>query len=151
MNKAAKALCQICHLNTPEEGRQVCDQCMSLRPSAPYVCDLHGPHDGVKVGRNHTSSCPACVKKKQSENIRRAKARGASSLAKPSLLPYGTDDHPGQPPPETTVTIDFSACQWLLGWLKTQAQDKEPSAFIKEALLALLPDDELRSLLGKGL
>jgi len=45
-----------------------------------YVCELHGVHDGMKLGRAWTAKCPACIierrSKAQKEAFARKKAEG---------------------------------------------------------------------------
>lgn len=125
-------LCQICNTNTPDDGRVVCGQCMSL-PQYSHHCPQHGPHNGIKLGNIHTDKCPQCVIETRSASIRRAYAR---KRAKSQALPGGTNS-------EHTVLVDFSNCTWLLDLLKDRAQDMDISAFIRTRLFSQFPPEEL--------
>lgn len=134
-----------------------------LEPEHKFHCEKHGPHSGGKIGRTYSENCPQCVselriaKIKASFDKRRDQAKGilfpdeaAPKTEKPFAPSAGawieTNSSDQSANKELVVVLDFTGCQWLLDWVKSQSV-LPVDLYIKRHFAEIMPPEDIRKVI----
>lgn len=134
-------LCQICHKNQPEEGRKVCEECMSIPKTVVKESGMHGMKvcSSCKTPKPATEEFfyPSKNNKGGLESYCREcrKARSRNARLTPPKKQNGNPKH--------SILIDFTDCPWLHKWVEAMA-DTDPAAWLKRDLLKRMPAEEVK-------
>ena len=133
-------LCQICHKNQPEEGRKVCEECMTIPKTTTKEAGMHG-----------MKQCYVCFKSKPATDkffYRSSNnADGLENACKDCRRAKANENrlNPGKPKanPKHSILIDFTDCPWLHKWVSETA-DTDPATWLKRDLLKRMPAEEVK-------